>query len=242
MMPDKPPEKEMTFIDHLEELRKRILKALVAVGIFAVAAYFISDRLIDIITTPLRDVGVYFKAPTEAFMVRIKISIFAGALAAAPVVFYQLWMFIGPGLLRKEIKIIVAIVLSATVFFLAGGAFCFFLVVPVAVKLLLGFATENMKPMIMVGDYISFVGMLVLAFGAVFELPVASFILGRLGVISHKTLSSGRRYALVVILIAAAILTPTPDAFSQLMLAGPLYILYEISIIVVRLTGKRRGE
>ena len=242
MMPDKPPEKEMTFIDHLEELRKRILKALVAVGIFAVAAYFISDRLIDIITAPLRDVGVYFKAPTEAFMVRIKISIFAGALAAAPVVFYQLWMFIGPGLLRKEIKIIVAIVLSATVFFLAGGAFCFFLVVPVAVKLLLGFATENMKPMIMVGDYISFVGMLVLAFGAVFELPVASFILGRLGVISHKTLSSGRRYALVVILIAAAILTPTPDAFSQLMLAGPLYILYEISIIVVRLTGKRRGE
>lgn len=237
-MPFKPPETEMSFLDHLEELRRRILKSLAAVVVFAVAAYFFSDKLVNIVSAPLTGVGVYFKAPTEAFMVRMKISIFVGAVAAVPVLFYQLWMFVGPGLYKSETKIAVPIVLSATVFFVIGGGFCFFYVIPIAVKFLLGFATENMKPMIMIGDYISFVGMMVLAFGIVFELPVASFILGRMGVIDYKFMSKGRRYAIVAMVIIGAILTP-PDVFSQVMLAGPLYILYEISILVVRLTGRK---
>ena len=236
-MPFKPPEREMSFLEHLEELRRRILKSLAAVVIFAIAAYFFSDKLVNFVSAPLDAVGVYFKAPTEAFMVRMKISIFAGAIAAVPVLFYQLWMFVGPGLYKSETKIVVPIVLSATIFFLVGGGFCFFYVIPIAVKFLLGFATENMQPMIMIGDYISFVGMMVLAFGIVFELPVASFILGRMGVIDYKLMSKGRRYAIVAMVILGAVLTP-PDVFSQLMLAAPLYILYEISILVVRLTGK----
>lgn len=234
----KPSEKEMSFLDHLEELRRRILKSLAAVVIFAIGAYFISDWLVNIVSAPLHDIGVYFKAPAEAFMVRLKISIFSGAVVAAPVIFYQAWMFVGPGLYKTEITVVIPIVLSATVFFLVGGAFCFFYVVPLAIRFLLGFATENMKPMIMIGDYISFVGMLVLAFGIVFELPVASFILGRMGVIDHKFLSRGRRYAVVGILILGSLLTP-PDVISQILLAGPLYLLYEISILIVRFTGAK---
>jgi len=228
----------MGFLEHLEELRRRIIKSLVAVIIFAIGAYFISDRLVDIVVAPLHDVGVYFKAPAEAFMVRLKIAIFAGAVVAMPVLFYQIWMFVGPGLYKSEIKIVIPIVATATIFFLVGGAFCFFYVIPIAIEFLLGFATEEMQPMIMVGEYISFVGMMVLAFGIVFELPVASFILGRMGVIDHTFLARGRRYAIVGMVILGSLLTP-PDIISQLLLAGPLYILYEISIIVVRITGKR---
>lgn len=234
-------EKDLSFLDHLEELRRRLIKSLVAVFIFAIGTYFFSEQMVDIISRPLHDVGVYFKAPAEAFMVRLKISIFAGAVIAVPILFYQAWMFIGPGLLRTEIKIVVPIVISSTIFFLTGGGFCFFYVIPLAIEFLLGFSTENMKPMIMIGDYVSFAGLLVLAFGMVFELPVVSFILGRMGVIDHKMLSKGRRYAIVGILILGAVLTP-PDLISQMLLAGPLYLLYEISIVVVWMTGRKQSK
>jgi sec-independent protein translocase protein TatC len=237
----KPPEKEMTFLDHLEELRQRLIRAIIAVAIFSIAAYFISQWLVDVVSAPLQDVGVYFKAPAEAFLVRLKISVFAGAIVAIPVLFYQIWMFIGPGLYKSEVKVVIPIVVSSTLFFLIGGAFCFFYVIPLAIKFLLGFATANMKPMIMIGDYISFAGMMVLAFGLVFELPVTSFILGRMGVINYKLMAKGRRYAIVGILILGAVLTP-PDVISQILLAAPLYLLYEISILVVRFTGKHRED
>lgn len=240
-MTDGPFEKEMSFLEHLEELRRRILKSLFAVVVGAIAVYFFSDKLVDIVSAPLTEVGVYFKAPTEAFLVRLKLSIFAGAVVAIPIIFYQVWMFVGPGLLKSEVKIVIPIVLSSTIFFLIGGGFCFFYVIPLAIKFLLGFATENMQPMIMIGDYVSFVGMMVLAFGLVFELPVASFILGRLGVINHKIMGKGRRFAVVGILILGAVLTP-PDVISQLLLAGPLYLLYEISIIVVWLTARKEEK
>lgn len=237
----KPPqEKEMSFLEHLEELRRRILKALAAVVVFAIGAYAYSDKLIDYFTRPLP--VVYFMAPTEAIMVRIKMSLITGVLVAIPVILYQLWMFVGPGLLKREIKIVAPIVLSATIFFLAGAAFCFFLVLPYAMTFLLGYGTAKMQPLISIDNYLSFAGMLILAFGLIFELPVASFILGRVGIITSKMMSSWRRYAIVIILIAAAILTPTPDMINQLLLAGPLYVLYEISILIVWLTGKKRTE
>lgn len=236
----KPPEKEMSFLEHLEELRGRLIKMVLAVIALAVVVYFFSEKLVDFFTAPLPQ--VYFMAPTEAFMVRIKISLIVGAVLAIPFIFYHLWMFIGPGLLKSEAKIVIPIVISATFFFLAGAALCFFVVLPVAIKFMLGFGTARLQPLISIDNYIGFAGMLILAFGAVFELPVAAFILGRLGVVSARMLSRGRRYAVVIIMIAAAILTPTPDAFNQLLLAGPMYVLYEISIIVVYFTGRKRDE
>jgi sec-independent protein translocase protein TatC len=237
----KPPqEKEMSFLEHLEELRRRIFKMLAAVVVIAVGAYYYSDKLIDYFTKPLP--VVYFMAPTEAIMVRIKISMIVGVLVGIPVILYQLWMFVGPGLLKREIKIVAPIVLSATIFFLGGASFCFFLVLPYAMKFLLSYGTANMQPLISIDSYMSFAGMLILAFGLIFELPVVSFILGRVGIVTSRMLSRWRRYAIIIILIAAAILTPTPDMINQLLLAGPLYILYEISILVVWLTGKKRKE
>jgi sec-independent protein translocase protein TatC len=133
-------------------------------------------------------------------------------------------------------------VLSSTFFFLVGAAFCFLMVLPVSIKFLMSFGTEKLKPMIQIKDYISFVGYMTLAFGAVFELPVISFFLGKIGIINAKTLIKGRKYAVVVILMVAAIITPTPDAFTQLLLAGPLYFLYEVSIVVLKVTKKKKSQ
>jgi sec-independent protein translocase protein TatC len=181
-------------------------------------------------------------SPTEAFAIRIKLSLIVGVIVSVPVIFYQAWQFVVPGLLEKEVKIVIPVVVSSTIFFLTGAVFCFFLVLPVGLKFLLGFGTEKLSPLIKITDYINFISYMTLAFGAVFELPVLSYFLAKIGVISAPTLRKGRRYAIVIILILAAALTPGPDIFSQLMLAGPLYVLYEISIIVVMITRKKKSR
>lgn len=227
----------MGFLDHLEELRGRIIKSLISIIIFSIAAYFFSEKLIDFITAPIPE--VYFMAPTEAFSTRIKISLIAGIIVSVPVIFYHVWKFIAPGLFEKEIKMIIPAVLSSTIFFLIGAVFCFLFVLPLSIKFLLGFGTEKLKPMIKIKDYVSFVSYMILAFGAVFELPVISYFLGKIGIITPRTLTKGRRYAVTGILVLAAVITP-PDVFSQFMLAGPLYFLYEVSIIVVRIIQRKK--
>ena len=229
--------KDMGFLDHLEELRGRIIKSLFSIIVFSILAYVFSERLLEFITGPIPE--VYFMAPTEAFSTRIKISLIAGIIISVPVIFYHVWRFIAPGLFQKEIKMLVPFVLASTIFFLIGAVFCFFLVLPLSIKFLLGFGTEKLKPMIQIKDYVSFVSYLILAFGAVFELPVISYFLGKIGMITANTLRKGRRYAITAILVLAAVITP-PDVFSQLMLAGPLYFLYEVSIVVVKITGKKK--
>jgi sec-independent protein translocase protein TatC len=165
----------------------------------------------------------------------------AGIIVSVPVIFYHLWQFVVPGLFEREIKLVVPVVLASTIFFLIGATFCFLLVLPLSIKFLLGFGTEKLKPMIKIGDYVSFVSYLILAFGAVFELPVIAYFLGKLGIITPRTLTRGRRYAIVGMLVLSSLITP-PDMFSQLMLAGPLYILYEVSIVVVRIVQKKKSE
>ncbi|KPL04940.1 MAG: hypothetical protein AMJ73_03340 [candidate division Zixibacteria bacterium SM1_73] len=233
--------KQMGFLEHLEELRGRIIKSLVSIILFSIVAYFFSEKLIDFVSKPIPE--LYFMSPTEAFATRIKLSLIAGIIASVPVIFYHLWQFVVPGLFEREVKLVVPVVLSSTIFFLIGATFCFLLVLPLSMKILLGFGTSKLKPMIRIGDYISFIGYLTLAFGAVFELPVISYFLGKLGIVTPQTLIKGRKYAVVGILILAAALTPGPDVFSQLMLAGPLYFLYEVSIVVVRIVQKKKkGE
>jgi sec-independent protein translocase protein TatC len=230
--------KEMSFLDHLEELRSRLIKCLISIFLFSIVAYFFSERLIDFLTKPIPE--VYFMSPTEAFSTRIKISLIAGLIVSIPVIFYHLWQFVVPGLLEREIKLVVPVVFFSTFFFLVGAVFCFFFILPLSIKVLLGFGTPKLKPMIKIGDYISFISYLTLAFGAVFELPLIFYFLGKLGVVSSRTLAKGRKYALVGILILSAVITPTPDAFTQCMLAGPLYLLYEVSIIVVKIVEKKK--
>jgi sec-independent protein translocase protein TatC len=235
--------REMSFLDHLEELRSRLIKSLFTVLILSIVAYLFSERILNFVLRPLPgDQSVYFLSPTEAFSTRIKISIIVGIIVSVPVIFYHLWKFVVPGLFAKEVRLIVPVVISSTFFFLVGAAFCFMMVLPVSIKFLMAFGTDKLKPMIQIKDYISFVSYMTLAFGAVFELPIISFFLGRVGIISARTFIKGRKYAIVIILILAAVITPTPDAFTQLMLAGPLYFLYEVSIIVLKMTAKKKAE
>ncbi len=230
---------DMPFLDHLEELRHRLIKAIAAVLLFSIAAFVFSDQIMSVLSAPVGK--VYFMAPTEAFMVQIKISLAVGVLIAAPILIYQLWMFVLPGLYEQEVKLVLPIVLASTLFFYGGGAFCLFYVIPLAMNFLMEFGGENLDPLISVSEYFTFVIRMVLAFAIVFELPVVAFFLGRVGIITHRTLAKGRRYAIIIILVLGAILTP-PDIFSQLALGLPLYLLYEISILIVFLTGKRRKE
>lgn len=229
--------KELGFLDHLEELRGRIIKSILSILLFSIVAYVFSERLLDFVTRPIPE--VYFMAPTEAFSTRIKISLIAGIIVSVPVIFYHAWKFIVPGLFEREVKLIIPAVLASTIFFLIGATFCFWFVLPLSMKFLLGFGTEKLKPMIKIKDYISFVSYMILAFGSVFELPVIAYFLGRIGIITPRTLIKGRKYAVTTILILAAVITP-PDVFSQFMLAGPLYFLYEVSIIVVKIIQRKK--
>lgn len=235
-----PREREMSFLDHLEELRGRLIKCLAFVVLFSVLAFFFSSKMIDFIAKPLP--GVYFMGPVEALSVRMKIAMIVGAIVSSPVILYQLWQFIVPGLLEKEAKVVAPLVFFSTFSFVVGASFAFFIVLPNMIKFLLSFGTDKMHPWIKIDDYLSFIGYTTLIFGVVFELPIVSYFLGRIGIISSATLRKGRRYAVIAILIVAAFVTPTPDAFNMMLLAVPLYLLYELSIIVLLIQEARKKK
>lgn len=230
---------EMPLLEHLEELRQRLIRIFISLLVFSIVTYVFADYLLEYLVRPIGT--VYFRDPTGAFMVRLKLSFAGGVLASVPVILYHFWRFISPGLYKHEIRSAVPVILFGTLFFFGGATFCYLLVIPIALNFLQSFATESIQPWIDIKEYFSFVIYLCLAFGIVFELPVVSYFLGRVGIITSKFLVKGRRFAMIFILIVGALLTP-PDIFSQLALAIPLYLLYEVSIIVVRLTGRREPK
>jgi sec-independent protein translocase protein TatC len=226
-------EKVMPFLDHLEELRKRLLISISAVFVLSLGCYFFSKKIMAILLRPFpHDEKLIFLSPTEGFMIYIKISLFAGLILSLPVLFYQLWKFVRPGLYQKERKYTVRIVFFSTLFFLVGALFCYFLVIPYGLSFLLSFGADQIKPTIQIKEYLKFVTLLIIVFGVVFELPLLSFFLTKLGLVTPEFLRKKRRYGIVAIFVAAAVLTPTTDIVSQLLLAVPLMILYEISIWV----------
>ncbi len=231
---------DLPFLDHVEELRWRLIKSILAVAVIAFASFAFSEHLYKWITIPLGDVKLHFTEVTGSFYAYLKLSIYAGIILASPIVFYQLWCFISPGLYKSEKRMIIPMVFFSTILFLIGGAFCFLVVLPFAIAFLLGYGADVMTPIITINSYISFAGMMVLAFGLAFELPVVGYFLGKIGLVSSRFMRKIRPYAVVLILILAAILTPTPDVASQLLLAVPMWILYEITILIVRLTGKKK--
>jgi len=240
------PEKEtqskevysLSFVDHLEELRWRLFKAALAIVIMAIVAFYFSDQLFLFLIKPLGEIKLHVTEVTGSFYAYLKVSFFAGIFGSLPVVFYQLWMFISPGLYKHEKKVVIPLVAISSVLFIGGAAFCYYIVLPLALTFLIGFSGEILNPIITVGSYISFTGLLLMAFGFSFELPIVAFFLGKIGLISSKFMAKGRRYAIITILILGAVITP-PDIFTQVLLAIPIYLLYEISIIIVKLTGKR---
>jgi sec-independent protein translocase protein TatC len=218
----------VTFLDHLEELRRRILYSAVAVGVGAVAGFFLAPRVTELLTRPVPE--LVFLAPAEAFVVQLKVALVAGMFLAAPVVFYQFWRFVRPALRAREVKYVAAAVVVSSTLFVAGVVFAYLVVVPTAMKFLLSFQTPRLRAMISISEYVGTVAAFLLACGVIFQLPVIMFFLTKLGVVTPRFLMKNQRAAIVVVFIVAAVLSP-PDVFSQILMAIPLLVLFELSIL-----------
>ncbi len=235
-------EKKMPFLDHLEELRWTIIRSLIAVMLTSIVSYIFSKEIITFLRgLGPQDLKLIFLAPTEGFMIYIKVSLWAGLVFAFPYIAYQFWQFIVPGLYEKERKYVPHIAFFTTLCFVTGAAFASFIIIPFGLKFLLGFQTNFLEANITIGKYLGFVVTIILVFGVVFELPVLSFFLTKIGLLTPQFLQKNRRYGIVMIFIAAAVLTP-PDVFTQLLLAGPLILLYEISILVSKAVLKKQSQ
>ena len=235
-------ESKMSFMEHLGELRTRIVRSLVALLVGLCIALPFSQQIMDYLAKPARETGhnLVFLALTEAFWVQMKIGLIAGLFIAAPGILWQVWRFISPGLHRHEKKYAGPFVVVGTLLFLGGGAFSLKVVTPFAIQFLLSYERPGLQAMISIGSYVDFLLKFTLAFGAVFELPLIITILARLGIVTAKMLAKNRKYAVLGAFIAGAVLTPTPDMFNQTLMAGPLIILYEVGIICARIFGKRQ--
>ncbi|MBQ9536815.1 MAG: twin-arginine translocase subunit TatC [Desulfovibrionaceae bacterium] len=233
----------MSLLEHLNELRRCLIKASIAVFLGFLACWLVVDPIFNTLVAPLLKAlpkgshAIYTTLP-EGFFTRMYIAFVAGVFAASPIVFYQIWSFISPGLYDEEKRFLLPMAFVSAFFFIGGGLFCFHIVFPYAFSFFVSFATEDIVAMPKISDYLSFVLKLLLAFGLIFEMPLFSFFLSRMGIITADLMRKVRRYAILVIFIVAAILTP-PDVVSQLLMAGPMLLLYELSILIAAIFGKK---
>ncbi|MGB9730824.1 MULTISPECIES: twin-arginine translocase subunit TatC [Calditerrivibrio] len=242
----KPVDAEQPLMTHLEELRKRLIRIMIALTIVFSICYWKSVYLFQFIKKPL----ILFMPPnsslsmlklTEGFLTELKLSFMAAVFFAMPYILYELWKFIAPGLYTHERKYVSGFVISASFLFFFGSFFCYQFVLPIAFKFFLTYATDGITANLSLTWYLSFVVKLMLGFGVVFELPVIVFFLAKIGLVTEDMLKKYRGYSIVGIFIIAAILTP-PDVVSQVLMAIPLLILYEISIFVAKIFGKKKGK
>ena len=239
-------EEKQPFMSHLEELRKRLICCAIAVGVGFVVAYIFSEQLFQLLVLPLREVmpegeKLIFTNLPEMFFAYLKVAFVAGIMAAAPIIFYQIWLFVAPGLYQKEKKYLIPFVVSSTLLFVGGALFGYFIVFPFGFKFFIGFANEYVKALPSVKQYFSFSIKLLFAFGVVFELPVVIFFLSKIGIVTPELLRKKRKYAILLTFALAAILTP-PDVITQCMMAVPLIVLYEIGILVAVIARKKKLE
>ena len=229
-------EGNMSILRHLEELRTRIIRSLIAIALGSLVSYYFIDEIMAYITLPVG--RLYYLQPAEAFFSYIKIAAFSGFLLALPVIFYQIWRFVLPALTVSERTVIGLLVPSSVFLFVAGLAFAFFLVLPAAVRFFMGLGSESLLPMFTLHQYFDFMLSILLPFGAVFELPLIFIVLARLGLVTSNFMHSKRRYVMFWSFVLGALLTP-PDVFTQTMIALPLILLYELSYFVVKYVLRR---
>ena len=239
-------DEKLPFTSHLEELRKRLITCSIAIAVGFAISFGFKERLFKILVQPLIKVMeegetlIYTGLP-EAFFTYLKVAFLSGLIVASPVILYQFWMFVAPGLYKKERRLMTPIVLLSSFFFIGGALFGYFVVFPWGFKFFLGFASETVRPLPSMKEYFGFSAKLLLAFGLVFELPLVITFLAKLGIVSVEFLKKNRKYALLLFFAGAAILTP-PDVITQVMMALPLMVLYEISIIGARIFGKKKAK
>jgi sec-independent protein translocase protein TatC len=231
---------------HLEDLRHRLIAvSWILLGGFA-ACYGFSERIFNFLRAPIlpflpaEDKSLHFTGVFEKFMAHVKVSFLAGVALTSPFWLYQVWKFIAPGLYARERKMAVSFVTAGIALFFGGSAFAYYVVFPMAFHFLIGFGGDTDKPMITINEYLEFVFKFFLAFGVTFEIPVVLTFLGMMGLIDYKFLRKNRRWAIVILAVVSAVVTP-PDVVSMLALLAPLILLYEISIILVKVFGKPTG-
>lgn len=227
----------MSIIAHLTELRKRLIRSLIAIGIGSCVAYYFIEDIMHVLTGPAGK--LYYMQPAEAFFTYIKVAVFVGFLLALPIVLYQIWRFVLPALIGMERYLISVIVPISLILFMAGLAFSFFFVMPAGIKFLMGFSTEELQPMFSLKQYFDFVIAFLLPFGFIFEMPLAIILLAKVGIINSKFLAKQQRLVIFLTFVIGAIISPTPDVFSQSMIAIPMILLYEISYVIVRFVMKK---
>jgi sec-independent protein translocase protein TatC len=258
-------EGRMPFTEHLRELRVRLMKSLFAVVICFAVCYAYSDYILELLSHPLKNaIGnlvaqgklpassaiLHFQDPLEPFFAYLKLSIVAGIFVSAPYLLYQLWAFIAPGLYSKEKRVVLPIVFLGSLFFLGGGAFCYYIVLQYAMEFLIGYGLTNssgeaqsmIAPLLMLDPYLSRAEQLLLAFAIVFELPLVVGVLGWLNIVTPSQLWRWNRHILVVILIVASVLTPTGDPVNLMIMAVPMAVLFEISVLFTFLLHRSRSK
>ena len=235
---------EMPFLDHLEELRRRIIWALLALAICAVLGFFVVTELdvIGILERPFQSVmpgqNLLFTSPTTPVVVTFKLAFVVGFILALPIIAFQAWSFFSPALYEHEKRLVIPAIGVGFLLFLAGIAMAYFFVLPLGLNFLLGFQAESLEPIITIDEYLKFATRLILAFGIIFEMPVVLVLLGLLGIVTPDGLRKYRRHAVVVLAISAALLTPA-DVGTMFMLFTPMILLYEMSIWLVRIVVRR---
>lgn len=234
---------DMTLVEHLEELRWRLVIAVAAISLGTLAGWRLAPRLLIVLLEPARAAGAQLiqLAPAELFWVYMKLALLLGLILSAPVVVYQVLAFLWPGLTRPERRYTALLLPAAFLFFAAGVAFAYVFFLAFLFRFFLGFTAPGVTPTFSVGSYVSFVLNLLLPFGLTFQFPVLLYLLGRLGLVTAPFLVKNRKYAVLLIFIAAAVLTP-PDPFSQIIMAVPLFLLYELGIVLVRWAGRARAR
>jgi len=239
-------EEKMPFTGHLEELRWRLIVSFTAIGIGFLLSYGFKETIFDILMRPLilvmgeGDKMIFTNLP-EAFFTYLKVSLLSGIMLASPVIIFQIWMFIAPGLYSDERKLILPFVFLSTLFFVGGSLFGYFVVFPYGFQFFLSFASENIQAFPSMKEYLSFSSKLLLAFGIVFELPLFITLMARMGLVTPTFLKQNRKYAILLFFVGAAIITP-PDVVTQIMMAFPLMFLYELSIFGAKLFQRKPLE
>lgn len=232
---------KLPFTAHLAELRTRLIRSFIAVGIGFLVSYAYIEQIFEFLMRPLIRAmpfgsTVIFTTLTEGFFTYFKLALVSGVCLAFPVILYQLWRFVSPGLLEHEKRYAIPFVLSSTAFFVLGAAFCYYIVFPSTLKFLMGFSSETLRPMPSMKEYLSFSSKMLLFFGLVFEYPPLVFFLAKVGILKGKWLAKQRRYAIILIFVISAVVAP--DVISQILMALPMTALYELGIIIARVFGR----